>query len=330
MRRREVVAALALVWVSGNVRAQGRKVPRLMILSPQGVSDMQAEGAPGFKAFFLELRRLGYLEGQNLMVERWSGEGRTDRYAALAREAVRSNPDVLLVQSARIVRHVKEATITIPVVAYTTDPVNNNLIESLAHPGGNITGVAADAGAEVVGKRLELLREAVPGLSRLGFLAPRGVWEGASGKAMVEAARQVAVALLGPPLDSPIDEAEYRRFFEAMSAAGADGFALSNAGELFKDRRIILELANHYQLPGISPDRMFAEEGGLISYGADLVSAYTRMARYVDQILKGVKPGEIPFYQQIAYELVINLKAAKALGLTIPQSLLARADEVIE
>jgi putative ABC transport system substrate-binding protein len=290
---------------------------------------MSETGSRRFGAFFQRLRDLGYIEGQNLSVERYSGEGRT-KFAELAREVVPGNPDLIFVNTSRITREIKTATQTIPVVSVGADPVAYGVVSSLARPGGNITGATVDAGVEIVGKRLELLREMIPTASRVAYLGSHGMWEGADGAAMREVAQRIKISLIGPPLESPLREAEYRRVFAAMTQAGADALVVANQSELLTDRRLILKLAENARLPAIYPDRDFAEIGGLMAYGVELQDVFRHAAEQVDQILKGAKPGDIPFYQPTKFELVINAKASKAVGITVPPKLLALADEVIE
>jgi putative tryptophan/tyrosine transport system substrate-binding protein len=211
------------------------------------------------------------------------------------------------------------------------DPVTFGIVENLAHPGSNITGISSDAGPEIWGKRLDLLREATPGTSRVGFLASRSVWESPFGMASLGvAAERMGISLIGPPLEGTLREQEYRRVFEAMLQGHADALIVSDQAENFTYRRLIVELAATNGLPTIYPYREQVEVGGLMAYAPDLLDIYRRAGGYVDQILKGTKAGEIPIYLAVKFNLVINLKAAKAIGLTVPPTLLLRADEVIE
>jgi putative ABC transport system substrate-binding protein len=282
-----------------------------------------------YRALFQELRRLGYVEGRNLIVERYSGEGRTEHYAEVARVVVTSKPDLILAPiNIPGVQDLKAATATIPIVAITADPVGFGLVASLAHPGGNITGFSVDAGPEIATKHLELLKEAFPRASRVGVLGRR--LPGPYGKPLQEAAHSLGILLLGPRLEGTLQEAEYRRVFEAMAQEHADALYVSAEPENLANRRLIVELAEKNRLPTIYPYREYVEIGGLMAYAVDLVDLFTRAAGYIDQILKGVSPGDIPVAQPAKFEFVLNLKTAKALGLTVPPSLLIRADEVIE
>ena len=255
--------------------------------------------------------------------------GRTEHYAELAREVVRSKPDLIFASGTDTVRHLKAATATIPIVGVMGEPVGYGLVASLAHPGGNITGISIDAGPEIQTKILELLKEASPRVSRVGVLGRR--FPGSPyRKALEEAAQSLGILLVGPPLEGTIQEAEYRRVFEAMVQEHADALYVSGDGENTPNRRLIVQLAEKNRLPTIYPFRGFVEAGGLMAYSIDLADIFSRAAGYIDQILKGASPGDIPIYQAAKFELVVNIKAANAIGLTLPPALVLRADEVIE
>jgi putative tryptophan/tyrosine transport system substrate-binding protein len=332
--RRAALALLggaALAWPRAAQAQQAAKVYRLAVVHPsQPVADLSETGLPRYRAFFQKLRELGYIEGQNLRVERYSGEGRTELFAELAAEVIRGKPDLIFVPGSRLTLAFKAATDTIPVVTVVSDPVAFGVVSNLARPGGNITGVTTDAGVDIRGKRFELLREMVPAASRVAHLASRRVWEGPECAAVREAVERIKVSLVGPPLDAPLDDAEYRRVFAAIVEAGADALVVSSQNENLTKRRLIVELAEKARLPAIYAYREYTDIGGLMAYGPDIEDVYRQAADRVDQILKGAKPRDIPFYQPTKFELVINLKTAKALGLDIPGSILARADEVIE
>jgi putative ABC transport system substrate-binding protein len=333
MRRRELIAGLLLAATTGRAQAQqSAKVYHIAIVHPSApVAELTETGTARFVALFKELRRLGYVEGQNILVERYSGAGRTQHYSELASEVVRKKPDLIFTNTSRMVQNFKAATATIPIVGLMADPVPMGIVDSLARPGGNITGVCVDAGLEIQGKRLELLREAVPGISRVGFLASRDVWENPLGIAALRpAAERMGVSIIGPPLEGTLEEAEYRRVFDAMIEGHPDAVIVSDQTENSSNARLIVELAAKSRLPTIYPYREQVEAGGLMAYATDLSDLYRRAAGYVDQILKGAKPGEIPIYLAVKFELIVNVKAAKAIGLTIPPSLLLRANEVIE
>ena len=333
MRRREFIAGLLVAATTVRTQAQqSEKVYHIAIVHPSAaVADLSETGTPRFVAFFKELRRLGYVEGQNIVVERYSGAGRTEHYSELASEVVGQKPDLILTIRSRMVQHFKAATATIPVIGLMADPVPMGIVDSLARPGGNITGICTDSGPEVIGKRLELLREAVPGMSRAGFLASRRVWEGPFGIAALQpAAERMGISIIGPPLEGTLREAEYRRVFDVLRQSRPDAVIVGDQAENLTNARLIAELAAMSRLPTIYTYREQVDAGGLMAYAPDLLDIYRRAAGYVDQILKGAKPGEVPIYLADRFELVVNVKAAKAIGLTIPPSLLMRADEVIE
>jgi len=323
MRRRELVGLLLMAAMPRAQAQQIGKLYRVAFVHP-------SYPGPWYQAFFAELHRLGYIEGQNLIVERYSGEGQTERYAELAREVVRLKPDLIFVVTTYLALHFKAATTTIPVVAITVDPVTFGLVTSLARRDSNITGVTIDGGVEIWGKRLQYLREAIPTISRVGLLAARSVWESGYVAAAREITQQAGLALLGPPLDGVIQEAEYRRIFAVMAEARVDALIVFEAPENWTYRQLIVELAEAGRLPAIYSYREHTELGGLMAYVANLADLCRRAANQVDQILRGSKPGEIPFEQATKFDLILNLKAAKALGIEISPSLLARADEVIE
>jgi putative ABC transport system substrate-binding protein len=333
VRRREFIASLLFSAVTPHVQAQQpAKVYRLAIANPSvPVKDMNETGSSSaFKAFFGELRRLGYIEGQNLIVERYSGEGRTAHYAELASEVVRQKPDVILANTSRMVSNFKAATTTIPIVVTMSDPVAFGIVSSLARPGGNITGATGDAGPEIWGKRLGLLRELVPAASRVGFLVSRDLAGSPEGVVMREATQKAGITLVGPELEGTIQEAEYRRVFKLMTQERADALIVGHQAEHSTYSRLIIKLAEENRLPTLFPYRFSAALGGLIAYGIDGADLYRRAASYIARVLQGANPGELPIDQATKFELVINLKTAKTLGLTVPQILLAGADEVIE
>jgi putative ABC transport system substrate-binding protein len=287
-------------------------------------------GISYFAAFFKELRRLGYIEGANLLVDRYSGEGRTEHYADLARDVVRSHPELIFAISTGMAQHFKATATTIPIVAYSrADPVASGLARSLARPGGNVTGVIPDVGAEFWGKQLEVVKVVVPTVRKVAYLTPRGGWNMPAGTAIRKAANQIGIELIGALLDGSIDEPEYRRVFVVMARERVDAVMVNDAAENYSNQRLITKLAENARLPAIYPNRSFVELGGLMAYGPELEELFRHAADQIDQILKGAKPGELPFYQATKFKLTINLTTAKVLGLAIPQSVLLRADEVI-
>jgi putative ABC transport system substrate-binding protein len=334
MRRREFIAGLgsAAAWPVVARGQQAGKVYRVAFISPATpVSELTESGFRAFRAFLIELRRLGYVEGQNLILDRYSGEGRPERYADLARDVVARQPDLVFTVGYEIPRHLQRASAITPIVALVADPIAGNLSTSLARPSGNLTGVSIDAGIAIWGKRLELLKETVLRLSSAGFLTSKRVWNDQGQMTPLrDAATQLGVSLVGFILEGPLQEAEYRRVFAAFPQDRIDAFVVSSEPENFTHRKLIVELVAKAKLPTVYPFREYVELGGLMAYAADLADIYRQAARQIDHILKGAKPSDIPFYQQTRFELVVNLKTAHELGITIPPLLLARADEVIE
>jgi ABC-type uncharacterized transport system substrate-binding protein len=333
MRRRDLVIGSLIAGCIGHAWAQrGARVDRIAVVhSSSPIADISETGGnPLYRVFFEELRRLGHVEGANLEIERYSGEGRTEHYAELVGEVVRRRPDVICANTSTLVRQLKDATSTIPIVGLTADPVAYGIVASLARPGGNVTGVSVDAGLEIWGKRLETLMEVLPRLSRVGFLTYRGSWEGPQGQFLRTAAKGPGIAILGPPLDDPVRPPEYQRVFSAMVQAHADALIVGDVALNYTNRQTIIDLAEANRLPTLYPYREFVDVGGLMAYAVNLRDLWRRAAGYVDRILRGEKPGDIPIYQPTTFQLIINVRAAKAIGLIVSPSLLARADEVIE
>jgi putative ABC transport system substrate-binding protein len=286
-------------------------------------------GGTAWRAFFAELRRLGYVEGQNLIIERYSAEGRHERYGELVREIVSRRPDLIVTGTNPVVTAFKAATSTIPVIAFMIDPLEAGLVTNLARPGGNLTGITLDAGIEIWGKRLELLKEAIPSAANVAFLGMRGGWEGSSRQFLRDAGDRLGIALTAvvPQEGTP---AEFERIFAAMEQQRPDALLVSGEGDLYAHRRLIAELTQKHRLPAMCPYRDYVDAGGLMGYIVDLAELLKRMADGVHRVLTGTEPGAIPIYQPTRFELLINLRTAKAIGLALPPALLARAAEVIE
>jgi putative ABC transport system substrate-binding protein len=321
-----LLVLLALLVVPPAAQAQpAGKVYRIgSILTPA-----PKEAAHLFKALDEGLRELGYVEGRNVVFERRFAEGRQERLPALAAELVQLKVDVIVTGSNPVIAAVKHATATIPVVmAVSRDPVGAGFIASLARPGGNITGLANDAAPEIIGKNLELLKEAAPRVSRVAFLwnpVPPGA--GTTKNAVESAARNLGLAFQSVEVRGPN---EFEGAFAAMVRERANGVVVATDPVVVGPRSRVVDLAARSRLPVVYGLREFAEAGGLISYGPNIADQFRRAAIYVDKILKGAKPADLPVEQPTKFELVINLKTAKALGLTIPPALLLRADQVIE
>ncbi|MFK4385839.1 ABC transporter substrate-binding protein [Bradyrhizobium sp. USDA 223] len=330
MRRRDFIAFVGVASMLPAVaHGQPSKVHRMAILHPSHpVTELnELSRFRYYREFFRELRRLGYVEGSNLFIERFSGEGRVDGYPKLAGDAAALNPDVVFAISVSLVLAMKHATPTVPIVAMTSDPVGHGIAASIARPGGNITGVTVDPGLELWAKRIEILREIAPKISKLGILATRANPEAA---AMRDAADNAGITVVGPSYVDNGSEEEYRNLIATMSLTGADALFVDGSPEHITMRKLIVELAAKSRLPTIYPFRSFVEAGGLVAYGIDLVEIFRRAAGAIDQVLRGSKPADIPFYQPTKFELIINRAAGKEIGVVFSEQLLARADEVIE
>jgi putative tryptophan/tyrosine transport system substrate-binding protein len=282
------------------------------------------------EAFLQGLRDLGHVEGRNVVIEYRSAEGKSERLPALAAELVALKVDVIVAPSTPEALAAKQATRTLPIVfAVAADPVASGLVTGLAQPGGNVTGLSILA-PELIGKRLEQLTQAVPGVSRVAVLWQPGALGKRTEQDMLKGAEATAGAL-GVRLQSVEvrSPADFDRAFSDMTRARA-GALIVLPSPIFSERRHLVDLAAKNRLPAVYTWREYVDAGGLMSYGPDLADMLRRAATYVDKILKGAKPADLPIEQPTKFELVINLKTAKALGLTIPQSLLQRADQVIE
>jgi len=276
--------------------------------------------------FHRELRALGYVEGKNIFIEYRFAEGKVDRYPALADELVSAKVDVIFISSIPAARAVKNATRTIPIVFLSEgDPVVAGLVDSLPRPGGNITGFTTISPV-IAGKRLELLKETVPKLSRIAVLWTTGRSDQSWNESQL-AARELGLQIHSMEVSSADKlESAFKEAVKARSGALAvTPYSLTNSKQ-----NLIAELAAKNGLPAIGPRRDFVESGGLMSYGADRDEPYRRLAVFIDKILKGTHPSEIPVEQPMKFELAINLKTAKALGLTIPPIVLMRATRVIK
>jgi putative ABC transport system substrate-binding protein len=311
-----VVPLLAVAQPVGKVR-------RLGMLIPGSSSDF----APRIEAFRHGLRDLGYVEGRNIIIEYRFAEGQADRLPELVADLVRLQVDVMVIDGNLAIRAAQHATMTIPIViAVSGDPVGEGFVASLAQPGGNITGLSLLQPA-VSGKRLELLQEAVPKLSHIAVL-----WNPAvSSSTLAFKETQTAAHALGLQLQSLEVRRpdEFDQAFAAMTREHADALVVISNELFLGHRRQLAELTVRHRLPAMFHLREYAEAGGLMAYGADAADMYRRAATYVDKILKGTTPADLPVEQPTKFTFVINLKTAKALGLTIPPTLLFQADEVI-
>jgi putative tryptophan/tyrosine transport system substrate-binding protein len=318
------VIAFALSFVAAPLAVdaqQGQKTPRIGFLSPGNATSSPTD------AFRQGLRELGYAEGQNLVVAyRWA-DGHTARLPALAAELVQLRVEVLVATNNPAVLAAKQAIGNIPIVCVAcSDPVGTGLIDSLARPGGNVTGLSLIT-PELSGKRLQLLQESLPNIRRVALL-----WD-AGHVGMPDRVRETEAAAkrLGVTLhvEWVKDPANLNQAFAALAQARPDAFLTTGEPFTERHRQRIVEFAAQQRLPAMYEDREFVSAGGLMAYGPSLAANYRRAAAYVDKILKGARPADLPVEQPTKFELVVNLKTAKALGLTIPQTVLIRADEVI-
>jgi ABC-type uncharacterized transport system substrate-binding protein len=327
MNRREFITLLggaAVAWPLVARAQQAGKVWRIGILDTTSV----ALNAANFDALRQGLRQHGYIEGQNLVIDYRSADGRVERFPDLAAELVHLKVDLIVTRGTPAVVAVKNATKTIPVVmAASGDPIGAGVVAGLARPGANVTGLSAFV-TELQAKRLELLKELVPGINRIAALlnmsspATPPQWEQTKA-----AARTLAIE---PQLLDVRKPEDLNRAFETAIRQRAEALVVGINALTQANRRPIADLATKHRLPAIYASREFVDAGGLVAFGVNYPDLYRRAATYVDKILKGAKPADLPIEQPTKFEMVINLKTAKALGLDVPPTLLARADKVIE
>jgi putative ABC transport system substrate-binding protein len=320
----------ALLFALGSSAQAQSKIPRIGILFIGG------RDQPHLEAFKQGLREHGYTEGQNLVLEYRYAEGKQDRLSSLAAEFVQLKVAVIVTTSGNSARAAKEATNTIPIVLTTgADPVKSGLAKSLAKPGGNVTGLSIIE-EDLSGKRLEIFKEAFPEMTRLAFLwnplavsysAAAGTGGNPSYDGVEKATKAIRVQLLSYKVQSLTD---IEMAFGEMPKARPQALLVVQSPLMTLNSRRIVNLALKQRLPGMYPTRQFAEEGGVMAYGPLIGALYRRAAAYVDKILKGAKPADLPIEQPTKFEFIVNLKAAKEIGLTIPPNVLARADKVIK
>jgi putative ABC transport system substrate-binding protein len=333
MDRRRFTTALAVTLLTAPLAAEAQqagKIPRIGLLVPGGTSGQvgpSGRHAPGVvEAFRQGMRDLGYIEGRNLVVDYRSAGGRAERLPELLAELVGLEVDVIVTGGTAAALAAKQATGTIPVVIGAMgDPVESGVVSSLAHPGGNITGFSLAMSEEFVAKHLEIIKQAVPNASRVAVL-----WHSSMRiqvRDMERAAQTLGVRLQSIEVQQP---GQLDRAFASLTAKRAAALVVVGDPFTFTHREQIVNLAAKHRLPAIYGFRAFVDDGGLFAYAANLSDLWRRAATYVDKILKGAKPRDLPVEQATTFELVINMKTAKALGLTIPPSLLLRADQIIE
>ena len=320
--RREILIALGALAALPAFAQQDKRVWRIGYLSLASGPDELLEGA-----FLQELRSLGYIEGRNVQIEyRWAG-GNNERLQEFAAELARIKVDVIVASPTPAALAAKNATSTIPIVSSTADPVGSGLVASLARPGGNVTGVAGNA-TEIAAKRLQLLREAVPKAARIALLVANSVPGKLMATEMQAAAKQMGFTLVVQRQPATTDG--LAAGFAAMQSARAQALIVQQNAFTTENRKQIADLAWKMRLPSMFESRLPVDAGGFMSYGANQSGLRRRVAHYVDLVLKGAKPADLPVELPTKLEMVINLKTAKALGLTIPQALLLQATEVIK
>jgi len=318
---------ITVLLITGLAEAQQPgKVFRIGYLDNNTASGM----AVHIDTFWQEMRKLGWIEGKNIAIEYRFAELKRERVPELAADLVRLKVDLIVVSEPSPALAAKSVTTTIPIVMTNVgDPVGMGLVASLARPGGNVTGLATLA-AELNTKRLEVLKDAVPKLARFGYLRPSGA--NITIDLQLKELRPTAQALKLKleEIETEPDPKSLESAFQIAKQKQVNAIMTMSTRRFFAARKRIVELAAKYRLPAIYPQKEFVDEGGLMSYGADYVDLYRRAAGYVDKILKGAKPGDLPVQQATKFEFIINLKAAKLIGLTIPVDLLAKADKVIK
>jgi ABC-type uncharacterized transport system substrate-binding protein len=316
-----LVGAVLLVLSSSSEAEQSVKIPRI------GIVFIGSRNQPNLEPFKQGLREHGYVEGKNIVIEYRYADGQFDRVPALVDELLRLKVDLIVTTSSISARAARKATRTVPIVMTTGSPVEQGLADSLAKPGGNVTGLTVMA-VELTGKRVEILKETLPKAVRVAVLWAPGQMEAVRGfKETQEAARGFSLRLESFELRNPQD---LRIQFGEISKARPNALVVILDPLVTLHSRQIVDLALKHHLPGMYPTRQFAEEGGLMAYGPVIADLYRRAATYVHKILKGAKPADLPVEQPTKFELIINLKTAKQIGLAIPPNVLARADKVIK
>jgi putative ABC transport system substrate-binding protein len=331
MRRRDLLAGLLTTTAVSALRAaEQNKVHRLAACSQHGMDSFLKD--PWWPLLFNRLPQIGFVEGKNLIIDRYAADGRPERYAEVARNIVQAKPDVIALPfDHQLILQVANETSTIPIVATFGDPVAAGIVKNMARPERNITGVSLDAGIEMQGKHLEILRQAVPSASRVAYLTNGAEWEGAWGQAVREAGQPLGVSIMGIQMERSAGEAEYRKAFETMAQQSVQALMANGFSPNTEHRELILALAVKYRLPSITWWTDIAESGQvLLAYAPDYPNLIRVWSDEVGQTLNGVAPADIPVQQPTKLMLMINLKTAKAIGLDVPATLILRADKVIE
>jgi putative tryptophan/tyrosine transport system substrate-binding protein len=331
VRRREFIAVVgsATAWPLSASAQSTSKVCRVGLIVSGGQDFWEPDfKLPNVRAFYDGLRDLGYVEGHNLVLKRRSAEGKGNKRAGeIGTELVRDGIDIIVVDTGSMAKEMMGVTNRVPILmAASLDPVAQGIVTNLARPGGNVTGFSIQAGPEFDTKRMQLLKDTVPSLSRVAFLGLRGDWENTTGKALRSVAESQALKLF-------FAEATPTNYADALALIAKerpDGFIVAANPASWFNRHTIIAFALQHRVPAMFQDRELVDDGGLMSYSVNYPDLWRRVAGYIDRIFKGEKPGELPIQQPTNFELVINLKTARAIGLEIPAPVLAQAAEVIE
>ncbi len=327
MRAITVVVLAILAAPLASEAQQAGRMYRISYLFEGAPPDQTSPPSPQLRALEETLRELGYVEGRNLVVERRFAAFKYDRLPDFAAELVRLKPDLIVTGGNPSIAALKQATTTVPIVmTWAIDPVGAGLVTSLARPGGNITGASLSTGPEFIAKQLEILNEVVPKLSRVAILRQTGR-AGAETAALESAARKLGLTILFADVRTPND---IEGAFATMTRSRAGALLILGGSMTWVSRQQIADLAVQHRLPSIHFFREYAEAGLLLAYGPNSADNYRRVAPYIDKILKGARPADLPVQEPTQFELVVNARTAKALGLKIPPSVLVRADQVIE
>lgn len=330
MRRRKFIGIFggALVCCVPLARAQQSIKKTIAIVAPhRSVEELKTH--PYYRTFIDQLSKVGYVEGGNLVVNRYTGNSQMRTYPDLAREVVGTRPDAILTVASPLAFAFKAATQTIPIVAITGDPVASGLVSSLARPGSNLTGATVDAGVELYGKRLELLVQLRPHASRIGYLASSQNWSNTQAAAAREAAHRTNVQLTHLNLGETLSKPAYLAAFGLLKETTIDALLVSDEPEHLENSKALVDLAEDARMPTMFPFRDLVLAGGLMAYAVDFTEVYKNAGREMAAILRGQNPGEIPVYEPTKFLLIVNTTAARRIGLDLSPTILTRADEVI-
>lgn len=330
-RRTFVVTAVAMGVAAAAASAQQASTMPRIALYDWGASpvSMTEDGHPYWGALLRELRRLGYVAGKTITIDRWSGGGRgVDEVHRQARNIVDTQPDLIVPRGTIPIKAFMAATTKIPIVGIGTFPADS--YASLARPGGNITGIEGSLGAEFYAKLIELLHDAVPTASRIAWLGTQDTWDLGHGLGARLGAEKLSLTLSPVFVDFPVNEAAIRQAFDSMTRQGFDALYISPTNSVYVHHRLVAELATAAHLPAAGRQRQYAESGLLMTYGPIISANFERAAWYVDQILKGANPADMPIEQPTKIEFIVNLKTARELGIALPPSIMIRATKIIE